>query len=408
MGHVQDRWWKEVKDPETKEVKRVKTELHGKGLRYKVRYFDPNGNEKSRSFPDRQKKRADDFLLEVESDKREGKYVDPKAGEIKFAAYVETWFGGQSQDAATQENLRYQVNKRLVPYFGKSSLKSIDIPMVRGWITGMSEAGLSLTYQQLLFDRLSSILNAAVEEKIIHANACKARSVQRPSPPERRIKPWPEKRLHSIRLALPARYKPAAVLGAGAGMRQGEVFGFSPDDIDRDAAELHIVRQVRIVKNTLVWAPPKSKKERSVPAGDGVLDELDDYMEEYPPVAVTLPWEKPDGKLVTVRLLMTTPDGSACRRQKFNMGVWRPAFARAGLEYVPQDDGMHALRHLYASAQLEGGVSVKALSVNLGHHDPGFTLRVYTHLMPSSGDKSRKAANALFKPKKRADGLETA
>ncbi|MFD4670936.1 hypothetical protein ACFWNN_14460 [Lentzea sp. NPDC058450] len=67
-----------------------------------------------------------------------------------------------------------------------------------------------------------------------------------------------------------------------------------------------------------------------------------------------------------------------------------------------QDDGMHALRHLYASVQLENGVSIKSLSVNLGHGDPGFTLRVYMHLMPSSGDKSRKATNALFKPKKRA------
>lgn len=408
MGHVQDRWWKEVKDPKTKEVSRVKTDLYGKGLRYKVRYFDPQGNEKSKSFPDRQKKAAENFLLEVESDKLEGKYVDPKAGEVKFEVYVESWFGGQSQDAATQENLRYQVNKRLVPFFGKSSLKAIDIPMVRSWISGMTEDELSLTYQQLLFDRLSSILNAAVEERKLHTNVCKARSVQRPSPPERRVKPWPEKRLHSVRLALPARYKPAAVLGAGAGMRQGEIFGFSPDDIDRDARELHVVRQVRIVKNTLVFALPKSKKERSVPAGDGVLDELDDYMEEFPPIAVTLPWEKPGGRPVTVRLLMTTPDKNACRRQKFNMGVWRPAFARAGLTYVTQDDGMHALRHLYASVQLENGVSIKALSVNLGHSDPGFTLRVYTHLMPSSGDKSRKAANALFKPKKRADGLETA
>ncbi|MEU3645544.1 tyrosine-type recombinase/integrase [Lentzea sp. NPDC034063] len=159
------------------------------------------------------------------------------------------------------------------------------------------------------------------------------------------------------------------------------------------------MRQVRIGKNTLVFAPPKSKKERSVPAGDGVLDELDDYMDEFRPVTVTLPWEKPGGRLVTVRLLMTTPDKNACRRQRFNMGVWHPAFARAGLIYVPQDDGMHAMRHLYASVQLENGVSIKALSVNLGHSDPGFTLRIYTHLMPSSGDKSRKAANALFKPK---------
>ncbi|MGZ3140716.1 hypothetical protein ACVDFE_01680 [Lentzea chajnantorensis] len=46
--------------------------------------LEPDGNEKSKSFPDRQKKRADDFLLEVESNKREGKYVDPKAGEVKF------------------------------------------------------------------------------------------------------------------------------------------------------------------------------------------------------------------------------------------------------------------------------------------------------------------------------------
>ncbi|WP_082374050.1 hypothetical protein [Nocardia sp. NRRL S-836] len=52
--------------------------------------------------------------------------------------------------------------------------------------------------------------------------------------------------------------------------------------------------------------------------------------------------------------------------------------------------------------------SWRALSVNLGHDDPGFTLRVYTHLMPSSGDKSRKAAIPLFKPKKRADGLKPA
>jgi integrase len=98
--------------------------------------------------------------------------------------------------------------------------------------------------------------------------------------------------------------------------------------------------------------------------------------------------------------LVLTADGGACRRQVFNMGVWRPAFKRAGLEYRNQEDGMHGLRHLYASSQLENGVSIKALSANLGHNDPGFTLRTYTHLMPSSHDKSRKAADSLFKPKR--------
>jgi integrase len=186
------------------------------------------------------------------------------------------------------------------------------------------------------------------------------------------------------------------------------VFGLAVEDIDRDARDLHVVRQVRIVGNRLVFALPKSKRARTVPLGDGVLAALDDHMEANPPLEVTLPFDRPDGDLVTARLVFTM-DGEACRRQTFNMGVWRPAFATAGLEYRNQEDGMHGLRHLYASSQLENGVSIKALSLNLGHGDPGFTLRVYTHLMPSSHDKSRKAVDRLFKPRKSSvDGLETA
>ena len=44
---------------------------------------------------------------------------------------------------------------------------------------------------------------------------------------------------------------------------------------------------------------------------------------------------------------------------------------------------MRALRHFYASVLLDAGESIKALSVYLGHSDPGFTLRTYTHLLPT-------------------------
>jgi integrase len=57
---------------------------------------------------------------------------------------------------------------------------------------------------------------------------------------------------------------------------------------------------------------------------------------------------------------------------------------------------MHALRHTYASVLLEGGVSIKALAEYLGHADPGFTLRTYTHLMPSSEDRTRTAVDRAF------------
>jgi hypothetical protein len=57
---------------------------------------------------------------------------------------------------------------------------------------------------------------------------------------------------------------------------------------------------------------------------------------------------------------------------------------------------MHALRHAYASVLLDAGESIKALSEYLGHSDPGFTLRTYTHLLPSSETRTRKAIDDAF------------
>jgi len=45
---------------------------------------------------------------------------------------------------------------------------------------------------------------------------------------------------------------------------------------------------------------------------------------------------------------------------------------------------------------LDAGESIRAVSEYLGHSDPGFTLRTYTHLMPSSDERTRKAVDDAF------------
>ncbi len=57
---------------------------------------------------------------------------------------------------------------------------------------------------------------------------------------------------------------------------------------------------------------------------------------------------------------------------------------------------MHGLRHYYASVLLDAGESIRAVADYLGHSDPGFTLRVYTHLIPSSEDRARQAIDAAL------------
>ncbi len=57
---------------------------------------------------------------------------------------------------------------------------------------------------------------------------------------------------------------------------------------------------------------------------------------------------------------------------------------------------MHALRQFYASTLLMQGVSIKELAEFLGHSAPGFTLRTYTNLVPSSYERVRLAIDGVF------------
>ncbi|WP_329479087.1 hypothetical protein OG555_40440 [Kribbella sp. NBC_01484] len=85
--------------------------------------------------------------------------------------------------------------------------------------------------------------------------------------------------------------------------------------------------------------------------------------------------------------------------------VWKPALATAGVIPPPVKDkrgrrrktdrttGLHALRQYRASITLADGVNIKELSEYLGHYDPGFTLQMYTHMLPSSYDRARQAVD---------------
>ena len=235
MGHIQDRWYRPAKDPETGRIlvngrgKPVmeKAELFGVGKRYKVRYLDPDNEERSRSFPDGQKRRAEDFLIEMESDKREGKYVDPQAGKKRFRTVAENWIKGQSPDAATRGVLRSRLESRIYPHFGDMAIGSVKPSTVRDWQGKLDELKFSENYKLVLFTVLSGVLDSAVEDKLIRENPCKAKTVRRPVGGSPKVMVWPEQRVRDVRKGLAERFEVVVPLGAGLGMRQGEILGVS-------------------------------------------------------------------------------------------------------------------------------------------------------------------------------------
>ncbi|WP_260462114.1 N-6 DNA methylase [Streptomyces lateritius] len=97
--------------------------------------------------------------------------------------------------------------------------------------------------------------------------------------------------------------------------------------------------------------------------------------------------------------------GNAVRANIFNVEVWKPALAKAGV--IPmrtkgerwmasRKDGFRVLRHTYASIILEAGESVVTLARWLGHSSPTITLDHYAHFMPEAGGKGRAAVDALL------------
>jgi len=108
----------------------------------------------------------------------------------------------------------------------------------------------------------------------------------------------------------------------------------------------------------------KGAKDRVVPIGETLLEQLREYWRCYRPRAWLFEREHRPETPLTV---------SACQR------VFQYAKAAAGIEKV---GGIHSLRHAYATHQLETGLAIQDLQHYLGHHCIQSTMR-YLHWIPN-------------------------
>jgi integrase len=373
MSHIEDRW----KRPGDRSRKR-----------WRVRYLDPDGRERSKSFA--RKLDAENFQTQVDADLLRGTYLDPDAGRMTLRAYADGWVKGWHAESTRGEKVRSHLANHIIPGLGGHTLAQLAgrPSIIQQWLSAL-KMGPGAASQ--VFVTLSSVLSAAADDGRISRNPCKAGSVRVPRQQTRKVVPWTAAEVEAIRAGLPTRWQAMVDCGAGLGMRQGEILALGPDEIDFLRRKVHVRRQVKRVGARAWFAPPKGGRQRDVPLPAPVALRLSEALAAFPAVPVPLPWNDPGSKRhgqdVTAALMFTTAAGQVVNPSTFNTVAWRPARGRAGLA----EGGMHALRHYYASVLLAGGVDVRALSEYLGHHDPAITLRIYAHLMPSAEAKALRA-----------------
>jgi integrase len=387
MASIDDRWYRRSGG------KLIPTGRQGHGMRWRVRYLDPSGRERGKSF--QRKEDAAKFKATTEADLFRGRWADPDAGRRELAGYAREWLASRSGEPSTLQVLRVRVERHIIPGLGSMRLADIKASRVTAFMAGLrtatkDAAPLAPGTARGVFTTLSAILAAAVDDEMIPSNPCRKASVKAPKLERRKVIPWTGVQVQVVRGGLPERWRLFCDLGAGLGLRQGEVLGLDVGLIEMLPHVVHVRHQVRIVAGRLVLAPPKGGKERDVPLPEPIAQAIAAHLARWPAREVTLPWRTPGGPKRAVRLLLVTAAGEAVRRDTFNH-VWRQAVRKAGMTPDRNATGTHQLRHRYASMLLAGGVDVRTLAEYLGHSDPSITLRTYSHLLPSAGDRARRA-----------------
>ncbi|MDG3009360.1 site-specific integrase [Rhodococcus sp. D2-41] len=323
------------------------------GKRWIVRWVDLNGREKSLSFDKRSA--ADDCAAKITAEIHTGMYSDPHTAGARFEDIADGWLRSLSNKApATRASHTSILNKHVRPSFGDRELSSITRSEIVDWVANLSGSGLSAATVRRAFVCLRGVLALAVGE---HIRTDPSQGVKLPKLAEPRDRFLSNAEVAKLALELDPDNALMVLTLAYTGLRFGEFAALTVADVDTDRGVIDVRRSF---SETHGYGPTKSGKSRRVPI----------------PRSLRLTISKHLGGRATDAVAFTAPGGGPLRRANWAKRVLAPAAERAGLTPLTP----HDLRHTYASLSAQAGVRVEVVSANMGHTDPGFTMRRYIGL----------------------------
>jgi integrase len=369
MAHIEDRWEKNVNG------QRLRTARFGQGNRWRARYLDPQGRERSRTFA--RKIDATRFLTAVESDKMHGAYIDPDAGNVTLEAYFADWASRQLWETGTRRAMDLALRSSCL---GGLPLGKLRRSHIETWIKRMSADGLAPGTVKTRVNNVRAVLRAAVRDRAIAADPSDNVVLPRDRRREAAMVLPTAEQISTVMAAAEPRFEAFVALAAFAGLRLGEAAGLQVGDLNFLSRSLDVRRQVqRGDAGALEIRAPKCGSERTVFLADGLLELLSRHIATHR--------QSNDPR----RWLFEASPGLPPHQNSVGH-QWRRACRRAGVTEVT----LHDLRHFYASGLIAAGCDVVTVQRALGHAKATTTLNTYAHLWPSAEDRTRQAAGELF------------
>lgn len=360
-----------------------------------VDYVDNAGKRRLKTFA--RKKEADAFEAGAKVEIRQGVHIaDTATVTIEEAArlWLETC-DRAGLERSTLAQYRQHVKLHIVPMIGAVKLSKIAVPVIREFQDRLSSEGRSPAMVKRVTVSLGAILGDAQERGLVIRNAvheASARKATTARTAQRRAK-----RALAVGVDIPSQNEIAALLKAAegpfrpflitaifTGMRASELRGLSWQDVDLDAALVHVRR--RADQYRAMGMPKSDAGQRTIPVPPMVVNALKEWKLACPKGELGLVFPNGEGNVefhanliarglipLMIRAGLTGPDGKA--------------------RYT----GLHAFRHWFASwciaRKADGGLelSPKAVQARMGHSSIQVTFDTYGHLFPATNEAAALA-----------------
>ena len=380
---------------------KMPTKRYGTGRRWQANWT-ADGVKRSRTF--NRKIDAERYLADTVSRIGRGDYVDPRSGRETVRSYGERWHAQQMHlRPATAIRLEGHLETHVYPAIGHLPIGQVTRPTIQSFIATLAAKGLAASTIRLIYRTLLVPLFSDAEDvPLITASPC--RDIKLPEVRKSVMVALTVPQVRAIAAAMPARYAALPELGAGTGLRPGELLGLEVDadrGVDFLHRQVHVTQQLVPIRSELALGLPKTPSSvRTVPLADVTLERLAEHLAEFPPAEVEImDWTGAQPRRRKARLVFSDEAGRPLRHNRLS-DAWRAAVAttREADQDLPDRVTPHVLRHTYATLLLSRGTHPKVIQVFLGHSSITETMDTYGHLVKDeSADGTRDAIGAALR-----------
>jgi integrase len=371
IGYVEDRWLEADGTPKAR---------NGQGRRYRARWVDDDSKERAASFSSDRAAKA--HLKGV----ARGEYANT-GGKLTFREYFDQWAPHQVWAPATVKKVDQAIDS---VSFANTPLERLRPTHIQAWVKAMVDKPLAPNTIRSRLDHVRAVIRAAVADRAIPFDVTATVTL-------------PKGRRADAAMTIPTTAQVGAAMQhasepftafvavcAFGGLRLGEAGGLRVSDVDFIRRQVHVQRQVQVVKGGGIdIRPPKFGSERIVFVPDGVVQMLSEH------VRLHVPGDDPDRWMFTDRRGVPLHQNSAGHQ-------WSRTRAKAGLKFR-----LHDLRHFYASGLIADQCDVVTVQRAMGHGSASLTLNTYSHLWPKAEDRTRNAATQMLNEALTADQVRT-